>query len=89
MFHEPSTTNQTFSHESSSNAIIIMIGEIISEGQRKIIGQRNIYSEEPQNSQTAKIEVSYSGTANIKGIGNVSETWTFVNTHKPNAIIQG
>ena len=89
MFHEPSTTNQTFSHESSSNAIIIIIGEIIPEGQRKIIGQRNIYSEESQNSQTAKIEVSYSGTTNIKGIGNVSETWTFVNTHKPNAIIQG
>jgi hypothetical protein len=35
------------------------------------------------------IEVTYSGTANIKGIGNVSETWTFVNTHRSNAIIQG
>jgi hypothetical protein len=66
-----------------------MIGEIIPEGQRKIIGQRNIYFEESQNSQTAKTEVSYAGTANIKGIGNVLETWTFVNTHKPNAIIQG
>jgi hypothetical protein len=67
----PSTTNQTFSHDSSSSAINIMIGESISEGQGKIIGQWNIDSEESQNSATAKIEVSYSGTANIKGIGNV------------------
>ena len=35
MFHEPSTTNQTFSHESSSNAIIIMIGEIIQRDKEK------------------------------------------------------
>ena len=64
-----------------------MIGESISEGQGKIIGQRNIDSEDSQNSATAKIEVSYSGTANIKGIGNVSETLTYVNAHRPNAII--
>jgi hypothetical protein len=44
-----------------------------SRGTKKNNRSRNIYSEESQNSQTAKTEVSYSGTANIKGIGNVSE----------------
>jgi hypothetical protein len=36
-----------------------------------------------------KIKVSYSGTRNIKGIGNITETWTFVNTHRPTGIIHG
>lgn len=84
-----STTNTQTSFLPSSSAINIMVGELISEGQGKIIGQRNIISEESQNIVIAKIEISYSGTANIKGIGNISETWTFVNTHRPNDIIQG
>lgn len=85
--HDNSVVQTSFSLDSSLPKITI--GELISEGHGKIIGQRNIGSEKLQNIGTAMIEVSYLGTGNIKGIGNVSETWTFVNTHRPNAIIQG
>lgn len=37
---------------------------------------------------TFKIEVSYAGTGSFKGV-NVTETWTFLNMHRPDGVIQG
>lgn len=41
------------------------------------------------NGALAKVELSYSGSGYMQGIGNVTETWTFVNTHLPNNITPG
>ena len=37
---------------------------------------------------TFKIEVSYAGTGSFKGVG-VTEIWTFLDTHRPDGVIQG
>ena len=37
---------------------------------------------------TFKVEVSYTGTGSFKGV-NVTEMWTFLNTHRPDGVIQG
>lgn len=69
-----------------------ILGELIYETKGKIMGQRVAdigNSNNDDHDGLAKVEVSYSGKGYIKGVGNVSETWTFVNTHLLNGITQG
>lgn len=63
-----------------------MIGELIDVEQGKIVSQRVVPPETSDG--TFKMEVSYSGTGTFNGV-NVTEMWTFVNTYRPNGIIQG
>lgn len=64
------------------------LGDLIYEASGKIVGQRVINTEDG-NSGFGKIEVSYTGSGYIKGVGNISEIWTFENTYLPNNISQG
>lgn len=58
----------------------------IYHGEGKIIGKR-ILEKGPEG---WKQEVTYQGTGNFSsGINIVSEYWTFVNTHRPDGVIQG
>jgi hypothetical protein len=69
-----------------------ILGELIYEAKGKIVGQRVAdigNSNNDDHDGLAKVEVSYSGKGYIKGVGNVSETWTFVNTHLLNGTTQG
>lgn len=69
-----------------------ILGELIYEAKGKIVGQRVAdigNSNNDDHDGLAKVEVSYSGKGYIKRVGNVSETWTFVNTHLLNGITQG
>jgi hypothetical protein len=88
--YEVSTQSEAKSNESiisntNQNAVL---GDLIYEASGKIVGQR-VVDTESSNSDLGKIEVSYSGRGYIKGIGNISETWTFENTHLPNSVSQG
>ena len=65
-----------------------MLGELIYESTGKIVSQKVVDTRDI-NSLSAKVELSYSGSGYMQGIGNVTETWTFVNTHLSNNIIQG
>ena len=65
-----------------------MLGELIYESTGKIVSRR-VVDIGDINSLSAKVELSYSGSGYMLGIGNVTETWTFVNTHLSNNIIQG
>ena len=65
-----------------------MLGELIYESTGKIVSQKVVDTGDI-NSLSAKVELSYSGSGYMQGIGNVTETWTFVNTHLSNNIIQG
>ena len=65
-----------------------MLGELIYESTGKIVSRRVVDTGDI-NSLSAKVELSYSGSGYMLGIGNVTETWTFVNTHLSNNIIQG
>jgi hypothetical protein len=70
----------------NNNTPIPITGQLIYEGQGKIVSQRVV---PPDTSDgTYKIEVSYSGVGSFNGL-NVTEMWTFVNTYKPNGVIQG
>ncbi len=74
------TTNNNNNNASS------MLGKLIYEAQGKIVSQRIIPPDTTDG--TYKMEVSYSGNGSFNGI-NVTEMWTFVNTYKPNGVIQG
>ena len=65
-----------------------MLGELIYESTGKIISQKAVDTGDIYN-PSAKVELSYSGSGYMQGIGNVTETWTFVNTHLKNNITQG
>jgi hypothetical protein len=62
-----------------------IIGQLIYEGQGKIVGQRVITPETLDG--THKIEVSYAGYGTFNGV-SVTETRTFANTHRPDGVIQ-
>ena len=63
-----------------------MLGELIYESSGKIVSQKVV---DTGDDPSAKVELSYSGSGYMQGIGNVTETWTFVNTHLKNNITQG
>jgi hypothetical protein len=65
-----------------------MLGELIYESTGKIVSQKVVDTGDI-NGALAKVELSYSGSGYMQGIGNVTETWTFVNTNLPNNITQG
>jgi hypothetical protein len=76
----------TANNNNNNNTPIPITGQLIYEGQGKIVSQRVV---PPDTSDgTYKIEVSYSGVGSFNGL-NVTEMWTFVNTYKPNGVIQG
>lgn len=70
----------------NSNNPSSMMGQLIDVEQGKIVSQRVIPPETPDG--TFKMEVSYSGGGILNGV-NVTEMWTFVNTYRPNGVIQG
>lgn len=78
-------SNESIINNTNQNAVL---GDLIYEASGKIVGQR-VVDTEASNGDLGKIEVSYSGRGYIKGIGNISETWTFENTHLPNSVSQG
>ena len=63
--------------------------KLIYEAEGKITSQRVLNFGNDENG-ISKIEVSYSGKGYFpdKNI-NVTESWTFINTHRPNGVIQG
>ena len=63
--------------------------KVVYEGEGKITSQRVLNFEDDENG-ISKIEISYSGKGYFtdKNI-NVTESWTFINTHRPNGVIQG
>lgn len=84
-----SFNSQTFTNQTNA-------GELVYKGKGKIVSQEVIVLDSLQqtgedNNEIGipKIKISYSGTGNILGVGNITETWTFVNTHRPDGIIQG
>ncbi|MGN6613911.1 MAG: hypothetical protein ACTHKC_02605 [Candidatus Nitrosocosmicus sp.] len=70
----------------NNNAFASIIGKLIYEVQGRIVSQR--ITPPDTTDGTYKMEVSYSGNGILNGI-NVTEMWTFVNTYKPNGVIQG
>jgi hypothetical protein len=74
------TANNNYNNPAS------LIGRLIDVQQGKIVSQRVIPPETSDG--TFKMEVSYSGSGTFNGV-NVTETWTFVNTYRPNGVIQG
>ncbi len=81
-----STANNNNNNNNNNNTPTPITGQLIYKGQGKIVSQRVI---PPDTSDgTYKIEVSYSGGGSFNGL-NVTEMWTFVNTYKPNGVIQG
>ena len=77
--------NDTIAVNNSKNS---MLGELIYESSGKIVSQKVVDTGDIYN-PSAKVELSYSGSGYMQGIGNVTETWTFVNTHLRNNITQG
>ena len=77
--------NNTIAVNNSKNS---MLGELIYESSGKIVSQKVVDTGDIYN-PSAKVELSYSGSGYMQGIGNVTETWTFVNTHLINNITQG
>jgi hypothetical protein len=75
--------NNTIAVNNSKNS---MLGELIYESSGKIVSQKVV---DTGDDPSAKVELSYSGSGYMQGIGNVTETWTFVNTHLKNNITQG
>ena len=75
--------NNTVAVNNSKNS---MLGELIYESSGKIVSQKVV---DTGDDPSAKVELSYSGSGYMQGIGNVTETWTFVNTHLKNNITQG
>ena len=73
-------------YNTSNNNQTSVVGQLAYEGQGKIVGQREMGVRGADG--TFKIEVSYIGTGSFKGV-NVTEVWTFLNTHRPDGIIQG
>ena len=77
--------NNTIVVNNSKNS---MLGELIYESSGKIVRQKVVDTGDIYF-PSAKVELSYSGSGYMQGIGNVTETWTFVNTHLINNITQG
>jgi hypothetical protein len=77
--------NNTIAIDNSKNS---MLGELIYESSGKIVSQKVVDTGDIYY-PSAKVELSYSGSGYLQGIGNVTETWTFVNTHLKNNITQG
>jgi hypothetical protein len=77
--------NDTIAVNNSKNS---MLGELIYESSGKIVSQKVVDTGDIYY-LSAKVELSYSGSGYMQGIGNVTETWTFVNTHLKNNITQG
>jgi hypothetical protein len=77
--------NNTIAVNNSKNS---MLGELIYESSGKIVSQKVVDTGDIYY-LSAKVELSYSGSGYMQGIGNVTETWTFVNTHLKNNITQG
>ncbi len=77
--------NDTIAVNNNKNS---MLGELIYESTGKIVSQK-VVDIGDINNPSAKVELSYSGSGYMQGIGNVTETWTFVNTHLSNNITQG
>lgn len=69
--------NNTIAVDNSKNS---MLGELIYESSGKIVSQKVVDTGDIYY-PSAKVELSYSGSGYMQGIGNVTETWTFVNTH--------
>jgi hypothetical protein len=88
------TYEMALAQEVEHNAIAVnnsknsMLGELIYESSGKIVSQKVVDTGDIYN-PSAKVELSYSGSGYMQGIGNVTETWTFVNTHLKNNISQG
>jgi hypothetical protein len=86
------TYEMALAQEVEHNAIAVnnsknsMLGELIYESSGKIVSQKVV---DTGDDPSAKVELSYSGSGYMQGIGNVTETWTFVNTHLKNNITQG
>jgi formylmethanofuran:tetrahydromethanopterin formyltransferase len=70
----------------NSNNHTSLVGQLAYEGQGKIVGKREVGV--PGADGTFKIEVSYAGIGSFKGV-NVTEMWTFLDTHRPDGVIQG
>ena len=68
----------------TSNNQTNLLGRLVYEVHGKIVSEREVKAADG----TFKIEVSYNGTGSFKGV-NVTEMWTFINTHRPNGVIQG
>jgi hypothetical protein len=64
-----------------------MLRELIYVSTGKIVSQKVVDTGDTNN-PSAKVELSYSGNGYMQGVGNVTETWTFVNTHLSNNITQ-
>ena len=71
----------------NSNNPSSMIGQLIDVEQGKTLYPARVIPPETPDG-TFKMEVSYSGGGILNGI-NVTEMWTFVNTYRPNGVIQG
>ena len=87
------TYEMALAQEVEYNAIAVnsknsMLGELIYESSGKIVSQKVVDTGDIYY-PSAKVELSYSGSGYMQGIGNVTETWTFVNTHLKNNITQG
>lgn len=61
-------------------------GQLIYEAHGKIVAQKVINSGKTDG---AKIQVSYSGSGKFTNGLDVTELWTFVNTHRLNGVIHG
>ena len=70
----------------NSNNQTSVVGQLAYQGQGKIVSQREVGVRAADG--TFKIEVSYAGTGSFKEV-NVTEVWTFLNTHRPDGVIQG
>ncbi len=70
----------------NSNNQTSLLGQLVYEAHGKIVGERNVGVRGPDGS--FKTEASYTGTGSFKGV-NVTEMWTFLNTHRPDGVIQG
>jgi hypothetical protein len=79
---------QDVEYDTVNNSKNSMLGELIYESSGKIVSQKVVDTGDIYN-PSAKVELSYSGSGYMQGIGNVTETWTFVNTHLKNNITQG
>jgi hypothetical protein len=61
-------------------------GQLFYEAHGKIVAQKVINS---GKSDGAKIQVSYSGSGKFANGLDITELWTFVNTHRLNGVIRG
>ena len=86
--HRQSPTHEMALAQDVGNDTIAVLGELIYESTGKIVSQK-VVDIGDINNPSAKVELSYSGSGYMQGIRNVTETWTFVNTHLSNNITQG